>query len=117
MHSGGNIDILLQVYQVASNDYVSKGKAWGRDATPETMVKFLTVFFDNGKKIRKELIPLFIEKLKKIQEWIESQGDVRYYGNNVFDMLTFASGSTPARCSSCTMGWSRMARSQKSKFG
>jgi len=73
----------MKVFQVNSNSYVSFDKPWGKKVTPQTMKDSLAKFFQNGKENRFELISAFIEKLLKIQEWVNSQKEVRVYSSSL----------------------------------
>jgi len=73
----------MKVYQNESQTYISKGKSDGKKVTVDGFQVALSEFFHNGTTIRKNLIPLFLEKLTKVVEWAETQGDVRVYSSSV----------------------------------
>jgi len=82
-HSLGIRITAMKVYQHDKQDYVSYGKDWGKNITAENFVENLKVFFHNGKEVRGSLIPLFVEKLKKVQDWINSQRSLRIYSSSL----------------------------------
>jgi inositol-hexakisphosphate kinase len=82
-HSLGMRITAMKVYQTDKADYVSLGKAWGKKVTPETMLESLSQFFNNGERLRTELIPSYLEKLGEIQEWINEQSQLRFYSSSV----------------------------------
>jgi len=73
----------MKVYQTETGDYIKKGKAEGKDVTTENFRAALSEYFHNGKELRKELIPKFLEKIYKIKEWIESQSELRLYSSSI----------------------------------
>jgi len=83
----------MKVYQVESGDYVKTGKAEGKDVTVDNFQSALSAYFHNGKELRKELIPAFIEKIQKIREWMETQGELRIYSSSVLFVYDGEEGS------------------------
>jgi len=82
-HSLGMRLTAMKVYQTEQNDYVSFGKAWGKKVTPDTMLESLSKFFHNGVRLRTELIPLYMEKIREVQEWINDQSQLRFYSSSL----------------------------------
>jgi len=73
----------MKVYRYDKNDYIKTGKAEGKDVTADNFRSALSQYFHNGKELRKELIPKFLEKIYQIKEWAESQSDVRLYSSSI----------------------------------
>jgi len=73
----------MKVYQPEINDYKKSGKAEGQKVTVDNFQDALSEYFHNGKHMRKSLISKFIEKIEKIREWAEQQGDVRIYSSSL----------------------------------
>jgi len=73
----------MKVYQNENGEYIKKGKEDGKDVKTEDFQAALSEYFHNGKELRRGLIPKFIEKIKLIQEWAHSQGDVRLYSSSI----------------------------------
>jgi len=73
----------MKVFKHDINDYIKKGKAEGKDVTAENFGSALSEYFHNGKELRKNLIPRFLEKIYKIKEWAESQSDLRIYSSSI----------------------------------
>jgi len=73
----------MKVYNVNSGDYVKKGKKDGQSVTVEGFQAALSEYFHNGVTLRKNLIPSFLEKVEKVRDWIENQGDVRLYSSSL----------------------------------
>jgi len=82
-HSLGIRITAMKVYQTEKNDYVSLGKSWGKKVTPETMLESLSQFFNNGSRLRTELIPLYLEKIRDVQQWINDQTQLRFYSSSL----------------------------------
>jgi hypothetical protein len=51
--------------------------------TDVTMKTSLLEFFHNGKRSRLDLVELFLEKLRAILRWFESQGKMRFYSSSL----------------------------------
>lgn len=73
----------IKVYQVESGEYIKKSKDYGKTIKTEDFQSALSEYFHNGKTLRKTLIPKFLEKIRLVKEWIESQGDVRMYSSSI----------------------------------
>jgi len=73
----------MKVYQHHTGDYIKKGKAEGKDVIVDKFQSALAEYFHNGKNLRKELIPHFLDRLNNVVSWAESQGDVRIYSSSV----------------------------------
>jgi len=73
----------MKIYQADKQDYVSYGKDWGKNVTDANFLESLIVYFNNGKEIRRSLAPLFLEKLLKVQGWINSQTALRIYSSSL----------------------------------
>jgi len=73
----------VKVYQVETGNYIKKSKDYGKTIKTEDFQSALSEYFHNGKELRRGLIPKFLEKIKEIKEWIESQGDVRLYSSSI----------------------------------
>jgi len=73
----------MKVYQSTNGDYIKTGKKEGQKVTEETFSEALSQYFKNGKSFRKNLIPHFLERLAKVQQWAENQGELRLYSSSV----------------------------------
>jgi len=73
----------MKVYQLDGDKYLTRDKDWGKKVTDSILKDSLATFFHNGTDARYHLIPKFVEKLKPIQEWIESQKKVRIYSSSL----------------------------------
>jgi len=73
----------MKVYQLDQEKYLSRDKDWGKNVTDSNFKDSLATFFHNGKDTRYELIAKYVEKLKPIQEWINSQLKVRIYSSSL----------------------------------
>jgi len=73
----------MRVYLPEKSDNVAYGKDWGKKVTTETFVESLKIFFHNGSGFRKGLIPKYLEKIRKIQEYMHEQRDVRMYSSSL----------------------------------
>jgi len=58
-------------------------KAWGYSHKANNIVENFKEYFMNGERVRQELLPLFIEKIRPILEWFENSGTHRFYGSSV----------------------------------
>jgi hypothetical protein len=73
----------MKVYKKKTGEFTSYGKPWGKKVTADTMLVSLKEFFDNGDKIRTDLIPFYLEKLKEVQKWFSDQKLLRFYSSSL----------------------------------
>jgi len=73
----------MKVYQVDKSDYVSFGKDWGKKVTEDNFFDSLMNFFHNGKGVRVDLLPKYLEFLRNLLEFFESQRDLRFYSSSL----------------------------------
>jgi len=73
----------VKVYQVETGDYIKKSKDYGKTIKTEDFQSAFAEYFHNGKGLRKSLIPKFLEKIRVVKEWVESQGDLRMYSSSI----------------------------------
>jgi len=82
-HTLGMRITAMKVYKTKSGEFTSYGKPWGKKVTQETMSSSLKEFFDNGEKIRTDLIPFYLERLKELQKWFHDQRLLRFYSSSL----------------------------------
>jgi hypothetical protein len=75
--------IAMKVFQTKTQDYKLYDKPWGKKVTPDAMLDSLKNYFDNGEEVRKELIDRFIELIKKIQTWMSTQKEYRFFSSSL----------------------------------
>jgi len=73
----------LRSYQPKKSEYVVKDKSWGKKVKDNTMAESIAVFFNDGVNIRKNVVKAFLPILKKIQEYFESQHDLRFFSSSL----------------------------------
>jgi len=73
----------FRVYQPKKGEYVLKDKSFGKKVKDNTMTDSLAVFFNNGEKVRKHVVEAFLAKVKEVQQWMESQKDLRFYSSSL----------------------------------
>jgi len=73
----------MKVYKKKTGEFTSYGKPWGKKVTQETMVDSLKEYFDNGEKLRVDLLPFYLEKLLEIQKHFHEQRHLRFYSSSL----------------------------------
>jgi len=73
----------LRSYQSKKSEYVVKDKSWGKKVKDNTMAESIAIFFSDGVSVRKNVIKALLPKLKKIQEYFESQHDLRFFSSSL----------------------------------
>lgn len=58
-------------------------KKWGKDITDDGMEEALLRFFHNGTKLRVQLLELFLDKLKELWVFMDSQQHFRFYSSSL----------------------------------
>mmetsp|Transcript_14363 Transcript_14363/g.15922 ORF Transcript_14363/g.15922 Transcript_14363/m.15922 type:complete len:249 (-) Transcript_14363:48-794(-) len=81
----------LRSYILDKDDYDSRDKPWGKKVTDKTMKESLTLFFNNGKTIRKDVIKMFLEQLKPVQEFFERQSKIKVFSSSILFVYDGAS--------------------------
>lgn len=67
----------------ADGTRLKKDRLYGKTLKIGQAPDALVLYLDNGSRLRTELIPLFKEKLKKIEQWFETQHELRFYGSSI----------------------------------
>jgi len=58
-------------------------KNWGKTFNAVNINDSVRTFLSNGKRVRKDLIPLFLDDLTKILSWFESNDKFRFIGSSL----------------------------------
>ncbi|XP_032241430.2 inositol hexakisphosphate kinase 3 [Nematostella vectensis] len=73
----------MQVYKPALQKYTYRNKYYGFDLTKEGFKEELLQFVHDGHRVRKELLPFFIEKLQLLYRSIDSLDGSRFYSSSL----------------------------------
>jgi len=73
----------LKVFQPKSGEYVSKDKSWGKKVKDNNFLESISVFFNNGTHVRKELIAKYLPILERLLVYFEKQHDLRFYSSSL----------------------------------
>lgn len=73
----------FRAYRQSTCEYDVKGKPWGMALTPEDMAENLITFFDDGTKIRLDVLKKYIERLEVLLEWYSQQNIIKIYSSSL----------------------------------
>ncbi|XP_014671761.1 PREDICTED: inositol hexakisphosphate kinase 1-like isoform X2 [Priapulus caudatus] len=76
----------MQVYQNDSGQYICHNKYYGRGLSEEGFRKALLQFLNTGKKVRRDLICLMIERLQQLKAMLAPQSTFRFYSSSLLVM-------------------------------
>ena len=69
-----------------------RGRAYGYSLTEATLGRAFAEYLHDGARVRVELIPPFLERLRAIRAWFAAQSEFRFYGSS----LLFLYDAAPA---------------------
>ncbi|XP_052279927.1 inositol hexakisphosphate kinase 2-like isoform X2 [Dreissena polymorpha] len=76
----------MQVYQSTSGQYVCQNKYFGRKLTVEGFKDVLESFLFDGRKMRVELLPPILSRLRNLCQIVEKQDSFRFYSSSLLIM-------------------------------
>jgi hypothetical protein len=71
------------VWNVPSNTCKEHGRAFGYKLDKHTLGTAFFEYLHDGHRLRTELVPPFIEKLREIEGWFAHQNSKRFYGSSL----------------------------------
>eukprot|EP01126_Amoeba_proteus_P004582 TRINITY_DN11525_c0_g1_i1.p1 TRINITY_DN11525_c0_g1~~TRINITY_DN11525_c0_g1_i1.p1 ORF type:complete len:459 (+),score=95.18 TRINITY_DN11525_c0_g1_i1:641-2017(+) len=91
----------LRAWQADTGQYVVKNKAWGTTfVMARTMEQSLSIFFENGRTRRLDVLEKILQDLYQVYAWFKQQRICRFYGSSilfVYDGADESSTSAKAR--------------------
>jgi len=72
-----------KVYNNITKESTQYTKSWGRKVTEETFTESLTKYFDNGDRIRYDIVNNLRQKLQPFQDWMSNQSKLRFYSSSL----------------------------------
>eukprot|EP00291_Cryptomonas_curvata_P016757 CAMPEP_0172163902 /NCGR_PEP_ID=MMETSP1050-20130122/7535_1 /TAXON_ID=233186 /ORGANISM="Cryptomonas curvata, Strain CCAP979/52" /LENGTH=407 /DNA_ID=CAMNT_0012834155 /DNA_START=53 /DNA_END=1273 /DNA_ORIENTATION=+ len=73
----------MRVYKVEQGEFEQMDKHWGKKLTPKEFCAGLERFFNNGRRVRRRLVPRFLDRLRQIQEVMEKQTAYHFFASSI----------------------------------
>jgi len=73
----------MRVYHATTGEFTVYPKTWGKKVKESEMKDSLRKYFDNGKEVRTDLIPQFLQILEKINAYFQKQKKSRFYSSSL----------------------------------
>lgn len=73
----------FRTYRQTTSEYDVKGKPWGMALTPEDMADNLATFFDDGTRIRLDILKKYIDRLEVLLPWYAEQNIIKIYSSSL----------------------------------
>jgi len=73
----------FRTWKIPKGEYLKLGKDVTKTISPDTYLHNLREFFDNGEGVRKDVVGIYLEELKKFLTWQEHQSSIRVYSSSL----------------------------------
>ncbi|XP_077999404.1 inositol polyphosphate multikinase-like [Glandiceps talaboti] len=92
----------MKIYHPSRGEYVNFDSKYGRELNEDESVQGLVRFFSNRKRFRRDLLPAFLKRLERIENWFDKQNKYHFvsssllfvYEGDMSDAATCDSSST-----------------------
>lgn len=73
----------MRVWNEAERRFKEHGRSFGYALDEQNLHKAFEEYLHDGTRVRTELIPPLLDRLREIESWFESQSDFRFYGSSL----------------------------------